>query len=441
VKIVLPHEFEPRDYQLDILKEFFINKKKNFINVWHRRAGKDKLWWNIMIAASQQRVGGYYYMFPKLKQARKVIWDGMDKEGKRFLSHIPKELIEHQNGVEMKIFLKNGSLIQLCGSDNYDSLMGTNTVGIVMSEYSLQKAAAWEYFRPILVENKGWVSFIFTPRGTNHGYDLYEKNKDNDEWVCNLLTVEETRKNNGERAITQKDIESVRRSGMSEQMIQQEFYCSFTAAVQGAYFADQLKRAYDQGRVKTFPIDTHRRVNTYWDIGIGDSTSLWLMQENNDIPHLIMYYENNGKELQHYINFLNDMRSKYGFVYGQHFMPHDSTNRSLQTGKSLISFAQELGLNPVVRIPRIKQKIEAIEMARGMLDRVVIHEELCSNGLSALREYHAEFYEKMGTFGTRPCHNWASHGADAFMTLAQAYDRGQSYNQSRVFRNALVVNL
>lgn len=441
MKIVLPHKIKLRPYQLEVWKSFFVEKKKRFLHVWHRRAGKDKLWWNILIAAAQTRVGNYFYMFPKLKQARKVIWDGIDKDGLKVLDHIPKELIAREpNNVEMKVVFKNNSTIQLT-HDDYNDLVGSNPVGIVTSEYSLHNPKAKDYFTPILTENEGWASFVFTPRGANHAHKLYQSVKHDKDWFCNLLTVDDTKDCNGKPIITKKQIEEAARSGMTEDMVQQEFYCSFTAAVQGAYFGQQLRRAYEQDRVKNFIISTTNPVSSYWDLGIGDSTAIWLVQQIEGVPHLISYYENSGYAIQHYINFLHDFRNKYGIIYDEHFLPHDSINRSVQTGKTLIDFAKEMGLNPIRKVPRINKKINAIEKARHMIDRVVFHEEFCKEGLAALKEYHSEFYEKSRVFSVKPCHNWASHGSDAFMTFAQAWERKRAYNEARVFPGALRIKV
>lgn len=440
--VFLPHRFKPREYQLDVFKAFFLEKKKRFINVWHRRAGKDKTWLNILIAASQLRVGTYLYTFPLLKEARDVVWEGIDKDGMKFIDHIPKSLIAGRpNNTRMTINFKNGSVLKLGGSDRYNSFMGTNPIGIIQSEFAIQNPLAWEHLKEILRENGGWASFIFTPRGMNHAAKLYNTVKDNEDWYCNLLTVDDTRRNTGEPVFSKEDIEKERREGTSEQVIQQEYYCSFTSATVGAYFAPQLRKMAEQKRIKSFIIKTNSLVYSFWDLGIGDKTAIWLMQYIDNTPHMIMYYENYGVELQHYINFLHDVRSKYGFIYGVHYLPHDGINKSLQTGKTLIGFANSLGLSPTRRVQRCKKKIDAIEAARMALDSTVIHEENCAQGLACLREYHAEFNNKIEEYNERPVHNWASHGADAFMTYAQSGINNKNNAEGQIFYNALNINI
>lgn len=235
MQISIPFNYTPRQYQVP-LYNCIANGKKRAVAIWHRRAGKDKTLINLLAKEAFKRVGIYYYLFPTYNQGRKVFWDGIDRNGFRYLNHIPQELREGlPNQQEMKIRLVNGSLIQVIGTDNIDAIMGTNPVGCVFSEYSLQNPQAWDLIRPILAENGGWAVFNYTPRGRNHGYDLYIMAQNNPEWHCELLTVEDTG-----GVVTPAVIQAEREAGMSEEMIQQEFYCSFEASLAKCFFAGAL---------------------------------------------------------------------------------------------------------------------------------------------------------------------------------------------------------
>ena len=159
------------------LWKYFADGGKRAVAVWHRRAGKDITALHRTMLQMLHRVGTYWHMLPLQNQARKVIWDGIvdgpDGPIKLIDWAFPQELRTATLAQEMKIRFANGSEWQLCGSDNYNALVGSNPVGIVMSEYSVSKPEAWEYIRPILAENGGWALFIYTPRGLNHGHDLY----------------------------------------------------------------------------------------------------------------------------------------------------------------------------------------------------------------------------------------------------------------------------
>lgn len=233
-EITIPHNYQPRHYQQGLyncIAEGYLRA----VAVWHRRSGKDKTLINLLVKEALKRVGVYYYLFPTYQQGRKVLWDGIDRNGFKYMDHIPEALRENTNQAEMKVRLINGSLIQIVGTDNIDSIMGTNPIGCVFSEFSLQNPAAWDLIRPILAENGGWAVFNYTPRGRNHGFILYEMAKNNKEWFCELLTVDDT------GAVSQDVIQAERESGMSEEMIQQEFYCSFEASLQSCFFNGVLE--------------------------------------------------------------------------------------------------------------------------------------------------------------------------------------------------------
>ena len=209
--IDLPYKFESRPYQIDVMKAFFVDGYRRFINIWHRRAGKDRTWFNILIGAALKKQGLYIHAFPTLSQARRAIWEGMMPDGTKFLDHIPPSLISGTiNNSEMKISLINGSIIRLAGTDYYNSWVGTNPLGVVFSEYSVQNPLAWDLIRPILTENDGWAAFIYTPRSRNHAYDLYNRNKNNDKWFVSYLTIEDTKDNQGNSIVKEQNVEDLR---------------------------------------------------------------------------------------------------------------------------------------------------------------------------------------------------------------------------------------
>lgn len=220
--IQVPHKFKPRKYQLNLIKAMEAGAKRAVI-IWHRRSGKEKTCLNIMVTKMLERVGTYYYFFPEFSQGRKIIWDGIDKDGFRFIDHIPKELIVSKNDHEMKIKLSNGSMFQIIGTDNIDSIVGSNPIGCVFSEYAIQRPKAWEFIRPILAENGGWAIFDYTPRGMNHGWKLYQQAKTSD-WFNEVLTVDQT------NAISPEALRE-EYTQMPEDLFEQEYYCKF---VEGA---------------------------------------------------------------------------------------------------------------------------------------------------------------------------------------------------------------
>lgn len=197
------------------------DKYKRFVWVAHRRSGKDKTVLNVVISKMVERVGTYFYFLPTYNQGKKVIWQGIDRDGFRFLDHFPKEIIKSINNTEMKIELVNGSVFQVVGADNIDSIVGTNPVGVVYSEYPLMKPRVWDYIRPILAENGGFAIFVYTPRGMNEGWKILQTAKENpNEWWHEVLTVEDT------NAISEAVLMQEKKE-MPSDLFQQEYYVKF----------------------------------------------------------------------------------------------------------------------------------------------------------------------------------------------------------------------
>lgn len=408
--IVIPN-FTPRSYQIDFLKAMDSGKKRAVL-VWHRRAGKEITCWNWLIKeALTKRIGTYVYFFPTSTLGRRILWDGCNKNGKRFLDYIPSQLIEgNPNSVEMKIRLKNGSIIQIIGSDQIINV-GINPIGCVFSEFSLQGPKTWEFVRPILRENNGWAIFNFTPRGKNHAYELYLMAKHNPEWYTSLLTIADT------HVLSEKDMEDERAEGMSEFLIQQEYYCSFDQGVEGAFYAKLLNKAILENRVTNVPHSPHASVDTYWDLGVADETAIIFAQNVGQQIHLIDIYRNQGEGLAHYAKVLQDKANENKWVYGEHYAPHDIQVRELGSGaQTRLQMAKELGISFKI-VPNIPIQ-EGIELARGIFPRLWIDEEKCKFFLKCAENYHRDFNERLGVFSSKPTHDWSSHLMDCFRYLS-----------------------
>lgn len=405
-RVRVPHDYVPRGYQRPAWHALERGAKRAVL-VWHRRAGKDLLLLNRTIVASHERVGVYWHVFPTARQGRKIIWDGVTKDGRAFLDYWPRRFIVERNAAEMKFKLRNGSVWQVVGSDNYnEALIGGNPVGLVMSEYALQNPSCWNYLRPILTENGGWAAFAFTPRGNNHGHDLFEMAGANQAWFCERLTVKET------AAIPLEAIERERADGMPDELIEQEFFCSFEAAIVGAYYGKQLREALDAGRIGRVPHEPLLEVETWWDLGMDDCTAIWFVQRSGREIRAIDYYENSGEALPHYAKVL----SERPYRYARHLLPHDAQVRELGTGKSRLEVLQSLFNNSESRVQIVPAlKIEdGINAVRTILPRVWFDAQTCKRGLEALRQYQRGWDDTAKTFKNEPLHNWTSHAADAF---------------------------
>lgn len=195
---------------------------------------------------------------------------------------------------------------------------------------------------------------------------------------------------------------------------------AFAASVEGAYYGKIIARLRTQRRISRVPYDPILPVNTFWDLGVADSMSIWFHQRYGAENRLIDYYENEGEGLEHYMRVLQE--KEYNF--GNHYMPHDASVRSIQTGKSLIDFAQNMGLSPIVQAPRPKNQEEflsQIEATRNFLRTCWIDETNCDLGIKRLENYRKEQDTVNGGFKKTPVHDMNSHGSDALRTGAVGY--------------------
>lgn len=424
MQVTLPNAWSPRPYQQSVLK-YLSSGGKRAVAVWHRRAGKDVTALNWTACAAHLSPGIYWHMLPTAQQGRIVIWDGRDNDGRSLLDKtIPPELRKKTRNDEIKIELKCGSIWQVVGSDNYDRLVGANPKGVVFSEYALTDPRAWDYVRPILVQNGGWALFIFTPRGKNHAYDLYQMALHTKGWFAETLTADDT------GIITKEQIEAERQAGMSDAMIRQEFFCSFEAPNESSYYGKLLEEAEHDGRIMEVPIYRNHAVDTWWDIGIGDSTAIWFAQRIGQEIHLVDYYEAHSEGLSHYAKVLQDK----GYVYGVHYAPHDIEARELGTGISRFDVAAQLGIKFRV-VPKTAVE-DGIEAVRNLLPRCWFDAKKCSNGLKMLRAYHREYHDRNQSYAFHPAHDFSSHGSDAFRYGALAYGETSIQHRHRTIIHA-----
>ena len=409
VNITLPHGYTPRPYQLPILRALD-NGKKRAVWVAHRRSGKDITIFNWCIKTLMSGPAmTCFYVADTYAHAKKILWDNITTEGKRMLDHVPPQIIESLNQQEMKIRFINGSLLQLVGSDNIDSLVGTNPKIIVFTEYALQSPEAWTLLRPILAVNGGWSIFISTPRGKNHFYETLQIAKDNPlDWFWEVLSIEDT------GVLSSVDMDRERREGMSEELIQQEYYCSFDRGIEGSFYGKLVEVMKKEGRVGRVLDEKRSPVNTAWDIGFGDSTSIVFWQVVGSEVRVIDFYEAQGEGTPHYAKVLQDR----GYVYGGHYFPHDAGSGSIQTGKTLQNVAREHGIEAYV-LKRDDLSV-GIEAVRSLLSVCYIDAEKCRVLLKCLEGYHKRFNEKMGVYSQTPVHDVHSHGADAMRYMAMA---------------------
>jgi hypothetical protein len=425
----LPLYFSPRSYQREFLRAMRAGAKRAAL-VWHRRAGKDVTTLNWTIEAMCQRPGTYYYFLPTYAQGKRIIWDGIQADGRPFREHFPKALLLGEpNNTEMKITMVcpagGHSIFQIIGADNIDSIVGTNPVGCVFSEYSLMNPVSWDLVRPILAENGGWAVFVFTPRGRNWGWKLWDHATRAREFFTSLRSVRDTVRDeaggSGEPVVSAEAIGFERSNGMSEELIQQEFYCSFEGSISGAYYGDLMNKLWQSARITAVPHDREVMVDTGWDLGVDDETVILFTQDHTDLR--------TGQKWLHIIDLMHGVRGgvedywkrmkELPYVYDRHFGPHDLAVKEWGTGNTRLQSAWKLGLNFEVQ-PKLSVA-EGIQAVRRMLPYCWIDEGRCKRLIEALQSYHRKYDEKTMTYGQEPVHDWSSNFADAARYRALAY--------------------
>ena len=392
------------------------------VAVWHRRAGKDEICLHTAAVKAFERVGNYWHMLPEYGQARKAIWDAVNPHTgrKRIDEAFPLETRKTTRDQEMQIIFKNGSTWQVVGSDSYNKLVGSTPCGVVFSEWSLSNPSAWAYIRPILAENGGWAFFIYTPRGRNHGWRTLEGALADDSWFAQVLPADKTTVFSQEQLDIER-MEFQREYGEMEgdSFFRQEYFCSFDAALMGAFYGQWIEAAEKENRItEVLPAD--REVFTAWDIGYSDDTVIWFFQmEPMGKLRIIDYHATNGKDISYYVDVLN----KKEYKYARHFMPHDAFNETIQgAGKSIIRQMYDLGVRNVERVPDESEQ-QGIQAARMLLPNCYFDKDKCADGIDALRNYQRQWDDDKKCFKEKALHNWASHAADAFRYLALSWIR------------------
>ena len=313
--------------------------------------------------------------------------------GKVYCVSVPNQVIKvRRNGSEM-------------WSGN--SLMGTNPRGCVFSEYALQDPIAYQYMRPILTANGGWALFISTPRGKSHLWDLYQLAEKSPYWFSYKLTVEDT------KHIPMEKIEKEKEDGlMSEDMIQQEYWCSFEMGIEGSYYNKYLDKCRLNGQIGDVPWESAFKVHTAWDIGVRDKTSIIFFQTIGQTVRIIDSYENSKHGIEHYAEVL----SSKPYLYGTHIAPHDIRVREWGSGITRFEKARQLGIQ--FTIADNLGISDGIEACRSLFSKLWIDETKCSDLINAIENYRQEYDARKKVYMPRPLHDWASDFCDSLRMLA-----------------------
>jgi hypothetical protein len=407
---VIELPYKPRAQQL-ILHEA-LEQNRFVVGVMHRRFGKTVAAINHLVKKAiecQLENPRYCYVAPTYTQAKRIAFD--------YLVKFTQPLGATVNISELRVDFW-GRRISLHGADNPDSLRGTYYDGCVLDEIADMNPKVWnEVLRASLTDRMGWCLFIGTPKGANHFKEFRDRAETADGWGLVEFKASET------KIIPESELEAAK-SEMGEDKYNQEFECSFSASVEGSYYGQILNGLESEGRYHKIERDDLCKTFVAWDLGMGDSTSIWVAQVANHEVRLMDYIENHGQGLDWYVRELTNR----GWHKAPQLLPHDVQVRELGTGKSRLEVLQEAGLDCTV-VGRLGVD-DGIQAVRRLLPRCYFNVPQVKQGLDCLRNYRREFDEKRQVFFDKPLHDWSSHGSDAFRYLAVGMDeRGSGWSK------------
>lgn len=428
-KIIIP--YKPRDAFIP----YHDSDKRWSLTIAHRRAGKTVARINKLIKKAVQcdkQNPRFRYIAPFYVQAKDIAW--------LYLKHYVAPLIDlggRINESELSVTLPhNNATIRLYGAENADRMRGTYSDGDVIDEaQDVPKPFLTQVILPSLADRQGWLDVSGTPKGwANLLGELYKMAKDDPEWFVQVLRASET-------GILPEEELNRQRQLMSDNEYDQEFECSFDAAITGAVYGKWIAQAQAAGRITTkVKHDPNYPVYTAWDLGYGDATAIWMYQKGANELLFIDYIESHGEDIQYYCELLygrkiivdhvnpetkevetwhfgdwlpdHEHRKEYSY-FDVHHVPHDAANKvQAAGGRSIVQQAAKFGIKMLV-IPATSERNE-IEAGRTTLPRCWFNDDRCEKGLDALRNWHFPYNDDYRAFHVKARHDWSSHGSKAF---------------------------
>ena len=403
------YPYKSRDAFLD----FHQRKERWAVLVCHRRAGKTVATIADIIRRAiheKKPDGRYAYIAPYYAQAKNIAWD--------YLLKFAEPAIVKANQSELWVELVNGAKIRLFGADNPDALRGLYLDGVVLDEYADMKPRLWgEIIRPLLTDRNGlngyqtWATFIGTPKGHNAFYDIYKGAQNNPDWYSKTLRADQS------GLLPQAELKDAQRM-MSINQYEAEFLCSFSAAIVGAFYGQEMRRITDLERITTVDYDPMFPCHTAWDLGFNDSTSIWWFQVVYGEIRVLDHHVSNGQSIPFYTMLIQQKEDEFGYKYGTHYLPHDARAKTLASGgKSIIEqISAKIDIKHLKIVPNLSIQ-DGIQATRLALTRTWF-DNRCEEGIECLRQYQREWNDDKKCFNDRPKHDWTSHSADAFRYLS-----------------------
>jgi phage terminase large subunit len=404
-------DYTPRSLFLD-----FHNRPNRWaLMVVHRRGGKTVACVADCILKAlytKKKNARFAYIAPYRQQGKEIAWQYLKDMTDGLRGEPPRES-------ELRVKLPNGAWITIYGADNPDALRGIYLDGCVLDEYGdMKPSLLGEVILPTLVDRKGWLAIIGTSKGRNQFFTESRKAADDDEWFYKMARASET------GILADEDLKQLK-AQMTDAEYDQEFECSFDAAVKGTYYADLINKAMAEKRIVDHTLyDNTQKVHVAADLGYSDSSAWWFWQRRPDGFAMIDYYQAAGKNLKHYLEMLIQRDYEIDTIW----LPHDAKARTLQTGRSTLEqlyrphaimphHYDEKARLPIRIVPKLAVQ-HGIDAVRLVLPMCYFDRTACFEGLEALRSYRRRWHEHTQVFGEQPLHDWASDAADGFRYFA-----------------------
>lgn len=390
----------------DAFRKFHTRPQRWAVMVCHRRAGKTVACVIDLVCSAKfakKQDARFAYVAPLYNQAKDAAWLYL----KRAVHDQPGVVL---NETELRADFPNGARVRLYGADNPDRLRGIYLDGVILDEFADMRPNVWgEVIRPMLSDRQGWAAFIGTPKGRNEFFETYERALTDPDWFHLMLKASET------GLLPQEELDDAR-SVMTPEQYEQEYECSFEAAIIGSYFGREMATAEREGRITEVPYDPNARVYTAWDLGKGANMAVWCWQAVGSEIHVIDFVE--GQHADGIPQIDRVLRAK-PYPIAADWVPHDAKATEIGSGRTRIETMVGLGRRP--QVVWNHDVMDGINAVRVEFKRVWFDRERCKDGLESLRQYKAEFDEKLKTFRDMPRKDWATHAADAFRYLVMAY--------------------
>jgi len=411
MKVVIP--YTPRKQQAFVHKS--LEQFRYAVLCCHRRWGKTVMCINFLIKAAMTNKNyapRLAYIAPTYSQAKKIAWDYL----KFYTAKIPGT---KWNESELRCDLINGARISLLSSENPDSIRGIYLDACVVDECSqVSQNLLDEVITPALSDRRGKLILVSTPKGMNNlFYDYYQKAQSDPKWFLYKAKASDT------KIIDDEELAAAR-AVMGNEKYNQEFECSFIGNIVGSIYGDVISTLDDKKQLCRVPYDPSFPVNTAWDIGFSDSTSIVFFQNVGHAINIIDYVEDRNFAFPHYAQILKQK----DYVYDKHLGPHDLDQTDFASGKSLREVAYQMQIRFRIA-PRVKIE-DGIHAVKMLLPRCYFDTDNCSKLITALRHYHRKFSDKERIFKLKPVHDFSSHACDAMRVLATGFNEEKVIRQN-----------